>query len=77
MFYLRIFCVRGQVWAAMYKEALHDLRYWARHPAEEQADFDSVSATRYYKILYDIYYIIIFIYNHRATRRRSRPTSTA
>ena len=47
MFYLRIFCVRGQVWAAMYKEALHDLRYWARHPAEEQADFDSVSATRY------------------------------
>jgi hypothetical protein len=34
-----------QVWAAMYKDALHDLSYWQRHPAEEPADFDDVRSS--------------------------------
>jgi hypothetical protein len=31
----------SQAWAALYKQALHDLSYWQRHPAEE-ADEDDV-----------------------------------
>jgi len=30
----------SKVWAAMYKQALHELSYWQRHPTEEAADFD-------------------------------------
>ncbi len=35
----------AQVWAAAYKQALHDLAYWKRHPAEE-ADDDEVRGGR-------------------------------
>ncbi|EKX49685.1 hypothetical protein GUITHDRAFT_162074 [Guillardia theta CCMP2712] len=30
----------SQAWAAIYKQALHDLSYWKRHPAEEVEDAD-------------------------------------
>lgn len=30
----------SQAWAALYKQALHDLSYWQRHPAEEADDDD-------------------------------------
>jgi len=28
----------SQAWAAIYRQAMHDLSYWQRHPAEEPAD---------------------------------------
>ena len=30
----------SQSWAALYKQALHDLAYWQRHPAEEADEID-------------------------------------
>jgi len=38
----------SQSWAALYKQGLHDLSYWQRHPAEETDDVDEDDAEQAY-----------------------------
>jgi hypothetical protein len=50
-----------QVWAAMYKDALHDLSYWQRHPAEEPADFDDVRSSLLSSLDRILYPLFVFL----------------